>query len=101
MAEVSNVEELYVNEKVKKWSDPEYKKKYFREYYHKKKDLKGRTGWTNDPEKVREYHKHYNATRNQELVECPLCKVEVKRKQLSYHNLHSKIHKVLLSRQVL
>jgi hypothetical protein len=82
--------------KVKKWSDKAHVNKYYREYYHKTKEIKNAyTGWTRDPEKVKEYARNYSKTRGQELIECEVCKMELKRVNMSYHK-KSKVHQQCL-----
>lgn len=65
-----------------KWNDAEYKRNYYKEYYHKNKNLKNKPrvveteNWTKDPDKVKEYLKEYKRTKGNEKEICSVCQVE-------------------------
>lgn len=58
-----------------KWSDPEYKREYFRKYYHANKVLKNNRkniDWE-DPEAVKKYYQDRWIENKQEYV-CEICR---------------------------
>ena len=83
--------------KTPKWQDPEYKRNYFKEYYHKNKTLKNkprvveRENWTKDPELRMEYLKNYKNTKGKEKYICEVCQMEVTKNNKFFH-LRTKIH---------
>lgn len=82
--------------KVKVWDDPEYRKKYFQQYYlqHREeppREQKNPRGWSIDPELKKKYHQEYNRTKRREPVECPVCKLSIPKTNWNYH-LKSKFH---------
>lgn len=83
--------------KYKKWEDPDYKKQYFRNYYHRNKNLKNKDriidveNWTKDPQLRKEYFKRYKETKGSEPFECEVCKCMITMNNKSNHR-KTKVH---------
>lgn len=66
---------------VLKWNDLEYKREYYRNYYHRNKVLKNNrknVDW-NDPEAVRKYHAEFYQEKKEKhgTFICEVCRCEV------------------------
>lgn len=66
---------------IKRWQDPEYKREYFRNYYHQHKVKKNMTrdiDWT-DTEAVKQFKREYYHEKKENLGKyvCEVCRIEV------------------------
>lgn len=80
-----------------KWSDPEYRKEWFRMYYHSNKHLKNKPrvieneNWTKDPNMKSEYNKLYKQRCKDQSFQCEVCGNTINRCTM-YNHVRTKYH---------
>jgi hypothetical protein len=81
---------------VLKWNDQEYKREYFRNYYHKTKVLQNNRKYIDweDPDAVKKYHQELYLEKKEKdgTYICEVCRCEVM-KINEHKHIHSKKHR--------